>query len=64
MSWKDEVNEITHRRELRQAMGGAEGIERQHKRGKLTVRERIDKFVDPNGFREFHSLTGNATYNE
>ncbi len=64
MSWKDEVNEITHRRELRQAMGGAEGIERQHKRGKLTVRERIDKFVDPNGFREFHSLAGNATYNE
>ena len=64
MSWKDEVDEIARRRALRLAMGGPEGIERQHKRGKLTVRERIDQFVDPGGFREFNSLTGKGEYDE
>ena len=64
MSWKNEVDEIARRRELRLAMGGPEGIERQHKRGKLTVRERLDRFVDPGGFQEFHSLTGQGSYDE
>ncbi len=62
MSWEKEVGEISHRRELRSRMGGPEGIERQHKRGKLTVRERIDAFVDQGGFEEFGSLAGAARY--
>ena len=32
--------------------GGAASIERQHARGKLTARERIDLLVDPGSFRE------------
>ena len=60
--WRPEVAEIDLRRELRSRMGGAEGIERQRRRGKLTVRERIDALVDPGGFREFHSLAGEGTY--
>ncbi|SHJ92072.1 Acetyl-CoA carboxylase, carboxyltransferase component [Desulfatibacillum alkenivorans DSM 16219] len=32
--------------------GGQEHIDRQHKRGKLTARERIDILVDPNSFKE------------
>lgn len=32
--------------------GGAEAIRRQHERGKLTARERIDLFVDPGTFEE------------
>ncbi len=64
MSWEKEVREIAHRRELRKQMGGPEGIERQRRRGKLTVRERIDSFVDTEGFEEFHSLAGAARYGD
>src|SRR5207248_3464723 len=45
-------------------MGGAEGVARQHANGKLTVRERIDAFVDPGSFRETMALVGSATYEE
>lgn len=64
MSWEKEVKEIAQRRELRKQMGGPEGIERQRRRGKLTVRERIDAFVDAGGFEEFHSLAGSGRYGE
>jgi acetyl-CoA carboxylase carboxyltransferase component len=33
-------------------MGGPPQIEKQHKRGKLTVRERIDRLLDPGTFNE------------
>lgn len=32
--------------------GGAERIEKQHEKGKLTARERIELLLDPNSFRE------------
>ena len=38
--------------------GGIEHIERQHKRGKLTARERIDVLVDPGTFNEMGSSVG------
>jgi propionyl-CoA carboxylase beta chain len=48
-----------HKVEMLQAMrerslqgGGEERIERQHKSGKLTARERIDLLLDPGSFRE------------
>ena len=62
MSWEKEVQEISIRRRLRSQMGGPEGVERQRKRGKLTVRERIEAFVDTNGFEEFYSLAGAGRY--
>ena len=62
MSWESEVEEIARRRALRAQMGGPDGIERQHKRGKLTVRERIEALVDPTSFHEFNSLTGSGKY--
>jgi acetyl-CoA carboxylase carboxyltransferase component len=33
--------------------GGTEEIEKQHRRGKLTARERIDLLLDPGTFLEF-----------
>ncbi|MDQ3941420.1 MAG: methylmalonyl-CoA carboxyltransferase, partial [Actinomycetota bacterium] len=36
--------------------GGAEAIERQHQRGKLTARERIEKLLDPGSFVETDML--------
>ncbi len=62
MSWQDEVNEISQRRARVLQMGGEEGIARQRKRGKLTVRERIDALTDPDSFREFFSLAGQGEY--
>ena len=64
MSWQPEVDEIKRRREFASRMGGPEGIERQRRRGKLTVRERIDRFGDPGSFQEFLSLAGWATYDD
>ncbi|MDC0068820.1 methylmalonyl-CoA carboxyltransferase [Gammaproteobacteria bacterium] len=62
MSWEKEVEELAGRRQLALAMGGEEGIRRQHERGKLTVRERIDRLVDAGSFNEFMGLTGSARY--
>jgi acetyl-CoA carboxylase carboxyltransferase component len=62
MSWKPEIDELQQRKDLGKQMGGPEGIERQHSRGKLTVRERIDKLVDPGSFSEFGELVGAARY--
>lgn len=62
MSWQAEVDELERRRELAAAMGGPEGIARQHSRGKLTVRERIDALADAGSFREFSPLVGQANY--
>ncbi len=64
MSWKAEVDEIRRRRELARKMGGAEAVARQHKTGKYTARERIDKLLDPDSFREIGALTGAAQYDE
>ncbi|MDC0069414.1 tyrosine-type recombinase/integrase [Gammaproteobacteria bacterium] len=62
MSWDKEVGEIEHRRRLALKMGGEEGIRRQHERGKLTVRERIDHLADAGSFSQFMGLMGASGY--
>ena len=62
MGWQPEIDELEHRKRLALQMGGEENIARQHKRGKLTVRERIGIFADPGSFDEIGALTGTATY--
>ena len=52
MSWKDETDEIHARRARALQMGGADSVARQHNKGRLTVRERIDALLDPNTFEE------------
>ncbi len=64
MDWKPEIEELELRTALAHRMGGPEGIARQHGRGKLTVRERIDRLVDPGSFREFMGLAGAASYDD
>ncbi len=51
------LDELKKRQEISLAMGGEERVERQHKRGRLTARERIDKLVDPGSFTETGMLT-------
>jgi acetyl-CoA carboxylase carboxyltransferase component len=43
-------------------MGGDERVARQHAAGRLTVRERIDRLLDPGSFHETGALAGRARY--
>src|ERR687898_759078 len=50
---KDVLVELERRREIARAGGGQARIDAQHKRGKLTARERIEIFLDEGSFEEF-----------
>ena len=58
MSWEEEVEGLRARRELAKAHGGAEAVDKQHARGRLTVRERVDALLDEGSFREHAGVTG------
>jgi acetyl-CoA carboxylase carboxyltransferase component len=62
MSWKPEVDQIEQRRALAREMGGADAVEKQHERGRLCIRERIDEIADPGSFHEHGPLAGHAEY--
>ncbi|MEE8394635.1 MAG: carboxyl transferase domain-containing protein [bacterium] len=64
MGWQPEIEELRRREKLGRAMGGPEKIKRQHDGGKLTVRERIDRLLDPGSFAEVGATSGRAEYNE
>ena len=52
-------------RELRdQAINSAspEAIEKQHAKGKMTARERIDKLLDPGSFQEIDTFVRHRTH--
>src|SRR5918994_1624534 len=50
---KDVLVELERRREIARAGGGQARIDAQHRRGKLTARERIEIFLDEGSFEEF-----------
>jgi propionyl-CoA carboxylase beta chain len=53
------ADKIQRLRELRQQAllgGGQHRIDQQHKRGKLTARERVDLLLDPGSFQELDAL--------
>jgi propionyl-CoA carboxylase beta chain len=50
---KEVVDELQRRREQAWIGGGQTRIDAQHKRGKLTARERIELLMDENSFEEF-----------
>jgi len=52
----DYIGELEERKARALEMGGAEKVARQHARGRLTARERIDKLVDPGSFVEYGLL--------
>ena len=62
MDWDRDIEELKRRRAIAQKLGGDAAVERQHSLGKLTVRERIGRLLDPRTFREIGALTGRATY--
>ena len=64
MSWESEVKEIERRRYLAKQQGGEAGIAKQHARGRMTIRERIDVLLDGGSFREHGQATASPVYDE
>jgi acetyl-CoA carboxylase carboxyltransferase component len=62
LSWQPEVDEIKRRVGLAKQMGGEANVARQHANGRLTVRERIERLLDPESFHETGALAGKAAY--
>jgi acetyl-CoA carboxylase carboxyltransferase component len=60
--WEPEIDELNARIALARELGGADRVERQHKGGRLTVRERIERMLDPGSFLEIGSLAGKGSY--
>src|SRR5215475_5547378 len=50
---KEVLEELEIRRDKARAGGGQARIDAQHKRGKLTARERLDLLLDEGSFEEF-----------
>src|SRR5712692_10873532 len=49
---KEKLEELHRLKEAAMLGGGVKRIEAQHKKGKLTARERIDLLLDPDTFNE------------
>ncbi|MEB2344774.1 MAG: methylmalonyl-CoA carboxyltransferase [Deltaproteobacteria bacterium] len=64
MTWKPELEELARRAERAREMGGAERVARARAAGRLTVRERIARLLDPGSFHETGVLAGRAEYGE
>jgi acetyl-CoA carboxylase carboxyltransferase component len=62
MSWKPELDEVARRTELAKQMGGAERVQRHRDAGRLPVRERVERLLDPASFHETGALAGRAVY--
>lgn len=60
--WQRELDELMLRQSHARAMGGPDKVRRQHDGGRLTIRERIDRLVDPGSLREIGSVAGLASY--
>ncbi|MSQ33897.1 MAG: carboxyl transferase [Dehalococcoidia bacterium] len=57
MGTKEDMAELESKRTWALAMGGPARVARQHARGRLTARERIEKLMDPGTFFETGMLT-------
>jgi acetyl-CoA carboxylase carboxyltransferase component len=62
MGWQPELDELRERERQVRELGGADKVERQHRGGRLTVRERIDGLVDRGSFHEVGAIAGRAEY--
>lgn len=53
MAQQNKINQLFDKREAAKLGGGQKRIDAQHKKGKLTARERIDLLLDEGSFEEF-----------
>src|SRR5258705_11116799 len=62
MNWKSEMDAGKRREGFAEGLGGGERVKRQHGGGRYTIRERIDRLVDPQSFHEIGKSAGKASY--
>jgi len=48
----DSIKELQEKKAKLQGMGGEKAVQKQHERGKLTARERLNLLFDPGSFKE------------
>ncbi|MEC9344807.1 MAG: carboxyl transferase domain-containing protein [Pseudomonadota bacterium] len=58
--WDERIAAIGERRAMAREQGGPEAIARQHAKGRLALRERIDGLLDRNSFSELGMGAGSA----
>ena len=64
MNWKKETDEIKIRKKLAKKQGGSKAVDLQHAKGRLTLRERIDKLIDKGSFQEQGEIAGSSETND
>ena len=64
MAWEKEIAEVHRKRELAKQLGGPDGVARQHAKGRMTIRERIDGLLDEGSFQELGMGAGSAYRDE
>ncbi len=62
MTWQSEMDELRRREALAEELGGPERVKRQHAGGRMTIRERMAKLLDPGSFHEVGKIAGTAAY--
>ncbi|MEZ5012464.1 MAG: carboxyl transferase domain-containing protein [Bacteroidales bacterium] len=61
MNRQDKVKQLIELREKARLGGGEKRIEAQHKKGKLTARERIEILLDEGSFEEYDMFVTHRT---
>jgi acetyl-CoA/propionyl-CoA carboxylase carboxyl transferase subunit len=61
MTMEDRIDELREKRERALLGGGQDRIDKQHDKGKMTARERIDYFLDDGTFNEFDKFRTHRT---
>ena len=56
MHFEKELAEFAKKRARALEMGGAEKVKKQHDRGKLTARERVELLMDEGSFEEIDEI--------
>ena len=56
--WGPLLDDLEKRQARARAMGGPEKVARQHARGRLDARQRVDRLFDPGSFGELGALVG------
>ncbi|MFL2783433.1 MAG: acyl-CoA carboxylase subunit beta [Dehalococcoidia bacterium] len=64
MPWEQALDDMDYVKEIAKELGGEERVKRQHSGGRYTIRERIDKMLDPGSFLEAGPMVGAAEFDD
>src|SRR5947208_15658549 len=61
-TYEEKLAQLQELREAAIHAGSEEAVEKQHAKGKLTARERIEKLLDPGSFEELDTFVRHRTH--